>query len=272
MHNQHPLSLAFLTVQDCTPLELIQTAAASGYDAAGLRLAPPLGLGIAHPIIGNKALIRDLRTAAADHGITLFDGELLTLLPENDHDHWRSVIDTAAELGISVMQVHGEDPDQGRAVDSLGQLADMAAQADMKLAIEFMRWRVTATIEDAARLARASGRGNVGILLDALHLSRSGGSPAAVAELPSDLVLYLQLCDAPAQHPTDDGACVAEARGGRLMPGEGGLWLNELMSVLPRNITISVETPHQGDTALTPAERAEKGIATTRRFLDSLSH
>jgi sugar phosphate isomerase/epimerase len=270
MYKQHPLSLAFLTVQGCPPLESIQTAADAGYDAAGLRLAPPVGLSLAHPIVGNKALIRDLKNAAGDLGVRLFDGELLTLLPENDLDRWRGVIDTAAELGIPMMQVHGEDPAFARASEALGLLADMAADANIRLAIEFMRWRVTATIEDAAKLALASGRGNVGILLDALHLSRSGGSPAAVAALPINLMLYLQICDAPADQPVNNAACIAEARGGRMLPSEGGLWLKELMSVLPKNITISVETPHKGDSLLSFAERAEKGMTAARRFLDTL--
>jgi sugar phosphate isomerase/epimerase len=269
MYKQHPLALAFLTVQ-ASPIDIIKSAAAAGYDAAGLRLSPPVGLDLAHPIVGNKTLIREIKTAVGDLGISLYDGELLTLLPTNDLDTWRAVIDTAAELGIPVVQVHGEDPDFARATDALGQLADLAAGADIKLAIEFMRWRVTATIEDAARLAQEAGRGNVGILLDALHLSRSGGNPRSVAALPQDLVLYLQLCDAPIDQPADDEACIAEARRNRLMPGDGSLWLKELMAVLPADITISIETPHKGDSTFSFAERAEKGMTATRRFLDSI--
>ena len=140
----------------------------------------------------------------------------------------------------------------------------------MKMAIEFMRWRSTATIQDAARLAAASGRDNVGIFLDALHLvairrksRRRRGFARGSGYVP-------QLCDAPARQPADNAACIAEARTERMFPGDGGLCLNELMSVLPRDITISVETPHKGDSALSFTERAEKGMAATRRFLDAL--
>ena len=169
------------------------------------------------------------------------------------------------------MQITSEDPELSRAADNLGRLADHAARHDIKIAIEFMRWRAAATIEDAARLAQACGRGNVGILLDALHLSRSGGSPASVAALPPELILYLQICDAPAAQPADTAACIAEARGARLLPGEGELWLAQLMSALSPDIAISIETPHRGDSNLSFVEKAQAGIDATRAFLGRIS-
>jgi len=270
MHGQHLLSLAFLTVQGCPPVEHVKCAAAAGYDAAGLRLIAPHGLALAHPIIGDRPLIREIRTVAADLDISFLDGEVFTLLPDTDVETWLPVIETAGEFGMPIMQITCEDPELSRAADNLARIADAAADHRIKMAIEFMRWRNVATIEDAARLATASGRGNVGILLDALHLSRSGGSPAAVAALPQDLVLYLQLCDAPAEQPADNAACIAEARGARMLPGDGGLWLEELMALLPASIAISVETPHKGDSELGFLEKARKGMTATRAFLDAL--
>ncbi|MGK6314276.1 sugar phosphate isomerase/epimerase family protein [Neorhizobium sp. DT-125] len=270
MHNHHKLSLAYLTVQGCPPVELVTCAAAAGYDAASLRLIAPHGLSLAHPIVGNKPLIREIQKTAADLGISFLDGEVFTLLPETDVGNWLPIIETAAEFGMPLMQITCEDPELSRAADNLGRIADAASEHGIKMAIEFMRWRSTATIEDAARLANASGRGNVGILLDALHLSRSGGSPAAVAALPPDLILYLQLCDAPMRQPIDNAGCIDEARNARMMPGDGGLWLKELMATLPKDITISVETPHRGDAMLSFQEKAKSGMAATREFLASL--
>ncbi|MBD3848311.1 sugar phosphate isomerase/epimerase [Bosea sp. SSUT16] len=269
MYKQHSLSLAYLTVQGCPPVEHVRCAAAAGYDAAGLRLIAPLGLELAHPIVGDKALIREIRTTAADLGIGFLDGEVFTLRADTAIESWLPVIETAAEFGMPLMQITSEDPDLSRASDNLGRIADIAGGHGIAIAIEFMRWRAAATIEDAAQLAAAPGRENVGILLDALHLSRSGGGPAAVAAL-RDKVLYLQLCDAPVSQPVDDAGRIAEARGARMIPGEGGLWLGELMAELPPDIAISVETPHRGDASLSFVEKARRGIAGTRNFLDSL--
>lgn len=271
MINRHLTSLAFLTVQGCPPIEHVKAAAAAGYDAAGLRLIAPYGLDLAHPIVGNRALVGELKAVAAGLGVSFFDGEVFTLRPDSDVDSWLPVLETAAEFSMPLMQITSEDHEPGRAADNLGRIADHAARHDIKIAIEFMRWRAAATIEDAARLAKESGRGNAGVLLDALHLSRSGGGPAAVAALPRETVLYLQICDAPALQPADTAACIAEARGARLLPGEGELWLAELMAVLPPDIPISIETPHQGDSRLSFAERAERGMRATRDFLERIS-
>lgn len=271
MHLTYPLSLAYLTVFGCPPVEHVQAAAAAGYDAAGLRLIAPHGLELAHPIVGDKALIRQIKAVAADLGVSFLDGEVFTLLPQTDVEAWLPVIETAAEFGMPIMQITSEDPETSRAADNLGRIADVAGRHGIKMAIEFMRWRAAATIEDAAALAKASGRDNVGILLDALHLSRSGGSPASVAALPGELMLYLQLCDAPAAQPTSDADAVAEARGARLLPSDGDLWLKELMAQLPHDIWISVETPHESVAGLSFTEKAKRGMQATRAFLDSLA-
>lgn len=271
MFGSYPLSLAFLTVQGCEPLEHIRVGAQAGYDAVGLRLIAPHGLELKHPIVGDQPLIRAIKALGADLGISFLDGEVFTLLPETDVKAWRPVLDTAAELNMPFMQITCEDQDEARAADRLAQVALYAAERQIAMTIEFMRWRSTNTIEAAARLAQATGQASVGILLDALHLSRSGGSPAKVAALPAGMVRYLQLCDATAHQPETDAACIAEARGGRLMPGEGALWLQELMAVLPSDIPISVETPHAGDQTLSALEKATRGKKATERFLARLA-
>ncbi|WP_182086323.1 sugar phosphate isomerase/epimerase family protein [Aureimonas sp. ME7] len=271
MHRLHSLSLAYLTVRGCPPLEQVRVAAKAGYDATSLRLVAPTGVALPHPIVGEGALIREIRSACADLGIAVFDGELLTLLPDTDVEEWLRVLDTAAELGMPMMQITSDDANLERAAGKLARVADAAAERGITLALELTRWRAMSTVAQAQILAEASGRDNVGVLIDALHVSRAGGSPADVAALDRDRVLYLQLCDAPAEAPGDDAGCIAEAREGRLMPGEGELWLGELMAVLPPDITISVETPHAGDDALDFLTRAEKGMAATRRFLRSLA-
>lgn len=271
MYKKHSLSLAYLTVFGCPPVDNVKVAASCGYDMVSLRLIAPHGLNLAHPIVGNKALIQEIKAVAADAGVSFYDGEVFTLLPETDIASWLPVIETAGELNMPVMQITCEDPDPLRSSDNLARIADAAAQYDIKMAVEFMRWRSTATIHDATRLAVASGRKNVGLLIDALHLFRSGGSPEDVAALPEGLALYLQLCDAPAEQPMDNTGYIAEARTARLFPGDGGLRLRELVSALPDDVVISVETPHKGDADLGFLERAKQGMAATKRFLDDLS-
>ena len=52
------LALDYLTVDKGAPVDQIESAAAAGFDAVGLRLLAPQGLQLAHEIAGNKAQIR----------------------------------------------------------------------------------------------------------------------------------------------------------------------------------------------------------------------
>jgi sugar phosphate isomerase/epimerase len=122
------------------------------------------------------------------------------------------------------------------------------------------------TIEAASELVRAAGRSNAGVLVDVLHLCRSGGSPAAVAVLPPGRIAYLQLCDAPAQAPPLEGLAL-EARNDRQLPGEGELWLDDLLDALPDDIAISVEVPRSIDFGRSVNERAVLAGNAARAYL-----
>ena len=116
----------------------------------------------------------------------------------------------------------------------------------------------------AARAARSGYR--VGVLVDALHLARSGGTPAAVAALPPERIAYMQLCDAPAKAPPLEDLA-HESRNYRLPPGEGELPLDELFDALPDDIPISVEVPRSVDAGRTTRERAVLAGDAARAYL-----
>lgn len=81
-------------------------------------------------------------------------------------------------------------PDWCRAVEHFAALCDEAKRYGMRMALEFMRWRSVRTIQEAAQFVADAGKDNGGILLDTLHLSRSGGSPAAATSIPAKDFLY----------------------------------------------------------------------------------
>jgi sugar phosphate isomerase/epimerase len=106
------------------------------------------------------------------------------------------------------------------------------------------------------------------VLVDALHLRRSGGSPADLAALPPERLPYGQLCDAPLEPVwPDEQVAIAESRGGRLLPGDGELPLRELIDVLPPGSALSVEAPVAALADRSPAERASRAFAAATRLL-----
>jgi sugar phosphate isomerase/epimerase len=116
----------------------------------------------------------------------------------------------------------------------------MAAPYGIRVDVEFMAWRVVATIQDAAALVAAAGKPNGAVLLDSVHLARSGGFPADIAGVPCKAA---QICDGPLANPVGTEALIYEARSHRLLPGDGELPLIDFLRALPSGAAISAEVP-----------------------------
>lgn len=266
MQNCNVLSLAYLTVDGADPIEHIEAAAAGGFDAAGLRIVPPSHLTIDYGIVGNRERIREINRARERTGVRVFDIEICTLNAQTDIARFVPALETSAELGASFVQSVSEDPDQQRAADRFAELCDAAAKFGLRIALECMRFRHVQTIEAASALVSAAGRPNGGVLVDALHLARSGGTPAAVAAVSREQIAYMQLCDAPAASPPLDELAY-ESRNKRLPPGEGELPLDDLFDALPDDVAISVEVPRSADKDRSFRERAVMTGDAARAYL-----
>jgi sugar phosphate isomerase/epimerase len=113
----------------------------------------------------------------------------------------------------------------------------------MGVDIECMAWRVIRTLTLAGRVVEAAARPNGGVLVDALHLSRTGGIPQSVREIAPGRIQSAQLCDAHAKAPIGTESIILEARSQRLPPGTGHLPLIDLIAALPDHTVLSVEVP-----------------------------
>jgi sugar phosphate isomerase/epimerase len=110
-----------------------------------------------------------------------------------------------------------------------------------------------------------------GVLVDTLHLARSGGGPADLADVPAELLPYLQLADAPDRLDDPTPARLREeALHGRLLPGQGQLPLDRTLASVP-DVPVSVELRSQAlmQAFPDPTERARAVLAATRRVLES---
>ena len=264
------LSLAHFTVIDADPITLIDAGAAAGFDAVGLRIVPPPGAAEIVEVVGDVPLQRQIKQRLAATGLEILDIEAVWLLPGTDVTAVGPVLDTGAELGATHLLVCGDDPEWSRMVANLGKLAEMAQQRGLRPMIEFLPYtRVRNLAESHALLTEAGVEGG-GVLIDALHLSRSGGSPADIAPYDPALFPYYHLCDAPAVPPAPEG-WRAEARGGRLYPGEGALWLPQFVAAFPPGTPAAIEAPSALHAAAPPAERARLAAAACRRLFQQVA-
>jgi sugar phosphate isomerase/epimerase len=257
------LAVDHLTLLDVAPPDFVALAAEAGFDAVGLRIAPATAAESPWPMSpGSRMLVETVRRCR-DTGVTVLDTEAIRLTAEGDVSAAGPVLETAATLGARFVNAIGDDPDPARLSDRFGRLVAMAAPYGIRAVIEFMAYKPLRTLDGALAIAARSDGG--GVLLDALHVQRCGTDPADMAKVEPGLVGYLQLCDAPLRPPAGDA--VAEARTGRLLPGDGELPLTALLSAVPPGTPVAVEAPSR---SLRGELSPQQFVTRARRSLDQV--
>lgn len=260
------LALGWMTLPQALPMELIDAAVTNEIREVSIRLRPPMS--DPRPAIADdKTLLREIAAALRHHGLHLYNMGGLWLDGVKPRSCYRPALEAGAALGTSHVVTILTEPDANKGLDNFCELCDIAAEHGLKVAVEFVVYSQIKTIEDAVALVRASGRANAGILVDSLHLNRSGGSAQSVRAVPAELVSIVQLCDAPAAAPTTTAGLQHEARLNRLDPGDGGLPLHDFVHAIPPMLPLELEVPNASLSAIAPAQRVRKLVERTRRLL-----
>lgn len=237
------IGLAHFSAIDLPPAELVSAAASAGFDAVGLRLFPAFPGAPCYAVPQESDAARELRLRLDDTGLEVFDIEFVVLDADFQPRSVLPVLEDAAALGAQRLSVCGQDSDRARLIDNFAALCAVAEVVGMSVDLENMGWRPVRSVADSLDVVQASGAANAGVLIDALHLFRNGGSLDTVFTLPAGLVRHAQLCDVRGSAPVADMARIQEAREGRHAPGEGELPLTGLVAALPGDARISVEVP-----------------------------
>lgn len=261
-----PLGLAHLAVLEVPPHELIPMARRAGYAATGLRVAPASAGGIHYPLHAANERA-EVKRRLAGEGMRIAEVEFVPLTEATRVEDYEWMMELGQELGATSVTVAGDDADFDRLAGTFGAFCDLARRYGLWVDIEFMRWRPVATLENAFEIVTRAARQNGGILIDALHLFRAGGSAAALARIDRKFIRNVQLCDAPLVLP-DNLTVIDEARGARLPTGEGELPLGDVMDALPPGVALAVEVPLTlNRPELAPFDRIRVGYEATAKFL-----
>jgi sugar phosphate isomerase/epimerase len=250
------VGIGHLTMLDTAPPDWVSLAHDAGFDAVGIRAKAIGPTEEEWPMRVGSPMLGETLRRMTDTGVRVLDAELIRIDPQTVVASYEPLFETAAALDASFINVMGDDPDLYRARDTFAALAEAARPYGLRPAIEAIPYMQTKTLSDAAVLVGESGGG---IIIDPLHLQRSGGTPGDVGALDPKLIAYCQLCDAPLAAPHNlprprelpRGQSVEgitdlalEARAVRLLPGDGELPLAEIIAALPAGLAFSVETPN----------------------------
>ena len=261
-------SLSFLSCLGAAPEQAVETAAQAGYDSVGLRLLPAAPGGIAFPLMDEPHRVKALAQRMRDCGITLFDTEIIRISPGFDPEPYLPFLECSATLGARAVLVAVDDADENRLVESYTRLCDAGAGFNLWMDLEFMPQSDLYDLSAALRVLQKTNHPNQGLIVDALHVSRSHTPIEELATIPPHYLHYAQICDGPAEIPTTREALNFAARHERLMPGDGAIDLVGLFAALPQDLMISVEVPNDKQSAgLTPYEWARRCLEKTKDVL-----
>jgi sugar phosphate isomerase/epimerase len=254
------LSLAAGTVLDVDPARTVDVAAAAGFGAVGLWFDPATWTPAT-----STSVARRLRADS----IAPLDIEPVIL--GRGHDPGEALVDTAAELGVRHVLVASGPAERGAVVQRFGELCERAAPAGVGVVLEFLPIFTIGTLAAAVGVVEEVGHPNGGVLVDTLHLARSGGSPDDLRALRPGLLPYLQIADGPAEPPgRERDALRDEALHGRLLPGDGALPLDAALAAVP-DVPLSLELRSSALIAAhpDPTDRARAVLSATQRLLEA---
>ena len=245
--------------------------------AAGHCEAVDLWLGHADAFLKSHD-VATLRERFARHGIASvaasFQGGLLTSQGEARREHWlhfESRLRLCGELGIPVLVVAGDafgpltPHDLGRLSHSLAEAAKRAADAGVRLALEFdSRASFPNNLQSAVALVEDVGSPALGVCLDWFHYTVGPSKPLDLRLLSNETLAHVQLSDI-ADVPRE-----MAGDADRILSGEGSSPPHELVAVLGEigyAGAVAIELHNPALWRVPPRQFGEIAITSLRKLL-----
>ncbi|WP_159978758.1 MULTISPECIES: sugar phosphate isomerase/epimerase [unclassified Novosphingobium] len=262
----HKLSLASGVLPEFGAVDVVEAGAAAGFDAVGLWV---------DPLEWTAQHTRDTRAALARTGLPVLDVEVVWIRPDTKLDDHRKVLDVGAELGAANVLCVSSHPDVGVTVEELSALCRHAEGSGMRVALEFGVFTEVKNLTQALGVLDRVGHPLRAVLVDPIHVDRSGTTIEQLAAIDPMLLPYAQICDARAERPdpADFDAVIIDAIDLREQCGEGVLPLAGMLQALPAGIPLSIELRSAAlrDAFAHPALRAKAVLDATRGWMETLA-
>lgn len=256
------ISLAAGVLPEFAPDETVYAAAQAGFPAVGIwcDLAS-----------WDRRRGACVATALADTGLCALDLEVVWFKPDETLDAHDAMIDIALQLGVRNVLCVSSEPAIARTKRRFEHLCRRAEGSALRVVLEFLAITEVRSLPLALEVVRDVAHPAGGILVDALHLLRTGGAARDLRGVDAGLLPYLQLCDATAALADDSQEGLLEdALYLRRLPGDGELPLRDILGEIDRTLPLSVEIRSRElmqRFAADAAGRARAVFDATQRFL-----
>jgi sugar phosphate isomerase/epimerase len=263
----HPLSLEQLTIFEASPPDLVSIAATLGCQAISLYMHPIGDAFPVAPLLGDTIVRRATAQRCAETGVAVHTLEGFPLSPDTAIDSLRRAMESGAWLGAKQLTTGEYGLEPAAVVERFAELCVLASQFRLNVNLEFVGFSSVRSLQEAVAVVTGAAQPNAGIVVDSLHLTRSGGSPADLANIDPALIGLAHVCDGPLQAFEDP--YMTEAAYERQIPGKGEFPLRAFVAALPPEVMIGVEVPSRRlrQQGVPPLERARRAVEATRQLL-----
>ncbi len=264
MHTDRTLSLAAGVVQEFPPERAVYAAHSAGFNAVGIWCDAS---------VWSAVTTREVRNALADTGLIALDLEVVWLQPGEPPDKHDRVVDLALEIGARNLLCVSMEPQPLLSMRRFERLCRRSEQGELRIALEFLALSEIRSLQEALAVVEGVGHPAGAVLVDNLHLARSGGSPGDLRAVDPGLLSYLQLCDASLEPPGDSvEELMEDALHQRQLPGEGELPLREVLAAVDPELPLSLEIRSRALCTRFAEDidgRAARVYAATQQFLQT---
>jgi sugar phosphate isomerase/epimerase len=264
------LGIEYLSALGLPPVEFVKLTAALGcrHISTGFTAGVPSPVG--YPPFNLKEDVKlrgEMIAAMRDLGVSISLFEGMSVQPGRDIRERAPDLDILQELGVTRVNIISFDPDLARAFDQFAVGAEMAAGAGMESVSEFVPGFTVPDLPTALAAVRHVGRPDFRLLVDVMHLARSGGTAADLAAIDPGLIGYVHLSDVPLV-PIIPGY-FEEATCERRAPGAGELPLLDMLAAVPPHVVVGLEVPEvaKAMAGVGPRERLGPVVEAARSIL-----
>jgi sugar phosphate isomerase/epimerase len=221
--------------RDTTFRERLSAAADAGYSAISL-----WGRDVARAQSDGHGYA-EMRTMLDDHGLVVAEvdpawwwtpgapalGRSLVEVDPMDvfrfgEDELLAMAEAVGARSLNAAEVLGGTWTLEQGAEGFAAMCDRAAQHGLLVHLEWLAWSKVPDVATAWQVVRLADRPNGGLNVDTWHCARTGTTPEDLRALPADVVLAIQLDDAPFEAEEN---LVEATLHDRLLPGEGALHL-----------------------------------------------
>lgn len=256
------LNLDCLTLPDASPVELIHIARDAGYASVSLWVQAPA---MYDAMLATRAMKDAIRAALTETGVGLGNLEVFNLNTEGPIDAYRPALELGAGLGAKTATAMNFGPPRDDLPARFAAFQRLCAGLGLTALLEPISMSEVRTLDDGARLIEASGVEGQ-LVVDLLHVMRTGGGPETLAAINPRHIGHIQICDGPLDVAADRVGI--EATADRMYPGDGEFPIAAFMAHAPVHATVGLEAPNLArlERGLSPLERAREGLAAMRRL------